>query len=130
MMLSVTLILVSILLWLDCDAATPKPVVAFLLKAMIVWIVLTQLVHHYLACKSAGIGVNAGAIRAIGSPVRNGDTSHRCYLTKYPKRSKVCSPAVCQHCIIHLAFRSRRYFSNPKQQGTEDNEAHRLWCAV
>ena len=57
--------------------------------------------------QKAGIGVGAGSIRAIGSPIRNGDASHTGVIPFYKcfKRSKIMFTrwsyvAVPQHYII------------------------------
>ena len=84
--------------------------------------------------QKAGIGVNAGAIRAIGSPVRNGDTSHTGVIPFYKmfqSAVKSCSQggvrggaATLYYPIWHLEVEDLLVLKNNK--GTEDNRVRHL----
>ncbi len=84
--------------------------------------------------QKAGIGVNAGAIRAIGSPVRNGDTSHTGVIPFYKmfqSAVKSCSQggvrggaATLYYPIWHLEAEDILVLKNNK--GTEDNRVRHL----
>ena len=84
--------------------------------------------------QKAGIGVNAGAIRAIGSPVRNGDTSHTGVVPFYKmfqSAVKSCSQggvrggaATLYYPIWHLEVEDLLVLKNNK--GTEDNRVRHL----
>ena len=84
--------------------------------------------------QKAGIGVNAGSIRAIGSPVRNGDTSHTGVIPFYKmfqSAVKSCSQggvrggaATLYYPIWHLEVEDLLVLKNNK--GTEDNRVRHL----
>jgi len=84
--------------------------------------------------QKAGIGVNAGSIRAIGSPVRNGDTSHTGVIPFYKmfqSAVKSCSQggvrggaATLYYPIWHLEAEDILVLKNNK--GTEDNRVRHL----
>ena len=84
--------------------------------------------------QKAGIGVNAGAIRAIGSPVRNGDTSHTGVIPFYKmfqSAVKSCSQggvrggaATLYYPIWHYEAEDILVLKNNK--GTEDNRVRHL----
>ena len=84
--------------------------------------------------QKAGIGVNAGAIRAIGSPVRNGDTSHTGVIPFYKmfqSAVRSCSQggvrggaATLYYPIWHLEVEDLLVLKNNK--GTEDNRVRHL----
>lgn len=84
--------------------------------------------------QKAGIGVGAGSIRAIGSPVRNGDTSHTGVIPFYKlfqASVKSCSQggvrggaATLYYPIWHLEVEDLLVLKNNK--GTEDNRVRHL----
>jgi ribonucleoside-diphosphate reductase alpha chain len=84
--------------------------------------------------QKAGIGVGAGSIRAIGSPVRNGDTSHTGVIPFYKmfqSAVKSCSQggvrggaATLYYPIWHLEVEDLLVLKNNK--GTEDNRVRHL----
>ena len=84
--------------------------------------------------QKAGIGVNAGSIRAIGSPVRNGDTSHTGVIPFYKmfqSAVKSCSQggvrggaATLYYPIWHYEVEDLLVLKNNK--GTEDNRVRHL----
>jgi len=84
--------------------------------------------------QKAGIGVGAGKIRAIGSPVRNGDTSHTGVIPFYKlfqSSVKSCSQggvrggaATLYYPIWHLEVEDLLVLKNNK--GTEDNRVRHL----
>ena len=84
--------------------------------------------------QKAGIGVGAGSIRAIGSPVRNGDTSHTGVIPFYKlfqSSVKSCSQggvrggaATLYYPIWHLEVEDLLVLKNNK--GTEDNRVRHL----
>lgn len=84
--------------------------------------------------QKAGIGVNAGAIRAIGSPIRNGDASHTGvipFFKHFQSAVKSCSQggvrggaATLYYPIWHLEVEDMLVLKNNK--GTEDNRVRHL----
>lgn len=84
--------------------------------------------------QKAGIGVGAGSIRAIGSPVRNGDTSHTGVVPFYKlfqASVKSCSQggvrggaATLYYPIWHYEVEDLLVLKNNK--GTEDNRVRHL----
>ena len=84
--------------------------------------------------QKAGIGVGAGSIRAIGSPVRNGDTSHTGVIPFYKhfqSAVKSCSQggvrggaATLYYPIWHYEVENLLVLKNNK--GTEDNRVRHL----
>jgi ribonucleoside-diphosphate reductase alpha chain len=84
--------------------------------------------------QKAGIGVGAGSIRAIGSPVRNGDTSHTGVIPFYKhfqSAVKSCSQggvrggaATLYYPIWHYEVEDLLVLKNNK--GTEDNRVRHL----
>ena len=84
--------------------------------------------------QKAGIGVGAGSIRAIGSPVRNGDTSHTGVIPFYKlfqSSVKSCSQggvrggaATLYYPIWHFEVEDLLVLKNNK--GTEDNRVRHL----
>lgn len=84
--------------------------------------------------QKAGIGIGAGAIRAVGSPVRNGDTSHTGVVPFYKmfqSAVKSCSQggvrggaATLYYPIWHLEVEDLLVLKNNK--GTEDNRVRHL----
>ena len=84
--------------------------------------------------QKAGIGVNAGRIRAIGSPIRNGDTTHTGVIPFYKlfqSSVKSCSQggvrggaATLYYPIWHLEVEDLLVLKNNK--GTEDNRIRGL----
>lgn len=88
--------------------------------------------------QKAGIGVGAGSIRAIGSPVRNGDTSHTGVIPFYKlfqSSVKSCSQggvrggaATLHYPIWHLEVEDLLVLKNNK--GTEDNRVRHLDYSV
>jgi len=88
--------------------------------------------------QKAGIGIGAGSIRAIGSPVRNGDTSHTGVIPFYKmfqSAVKSCSQggvrggaATLHYPIWHLEVEDLLVLKNNK--GTEDNRVRHLDYSV
>ena len=88
--------------------------------------------------QKAGIGIGAGAIRAIGSPVRNGDTSHTGVIPFYKmfqSAVKSCSQggvrggaATLHYPIWHYEVEDLLVLKNNK--GTEDNRVRHLDYSV
>jgi ribonucleoside-diphosphate reductase alpha chain len=84
--------------------------------------------------QKAGIGIGAGAIRAIGSPIRNGDASHTGVIPFYKhfqSAVKSCSQggvrggaATLYYPIWHLEVEDLLVLKNNK--GTEDNRVRQL----
>ena len=84
--------------------------------------------------QKAGIGINAGRIRAIGSPIRNGDASHTGVVPFYKhfqSAVKSCSQggvrggaATLYYPIWHLEVEDILVLKNNK--GTEDNRVRHL----
>lgn len=84
--------------------------------------------------QKAGIGIGAGRIRAIGSPIRNGDTSHTGVIPFYKhfqSAVKSCSQggvrggaATLYYPIWHLEVEDLLVLKNNK--GTEDNRIRHL----
>lgn len=84
--------------------------------------------------QKAGIGIGAGRIRAIGSPIRNGDTSHTGVIPFYKhfqSAVKSCSQggvrggaATLYYPIWHLEVEDILVLKNNK--GTEDNRIRHL----
>lgn len=84
--------------------------------------------------QKAGIGVNAGAIRAINSPIRNGDASHTGVIPFYKMFQaavKSCSQggvrggaATLYYPLWHLEVEDMLVLKNNK--GTEDNRVRHL----
>ena len=84
--------------------------------------------------QKAGIGVNAGAIRAINSPIRNGDASHTGVIPFYKMFQaavKSCSQggvrggaATLYYPVWHLEVEDLLVLKNNK--GTEDNRVRHL----
>jgi ribonucleoside-diphosphate reductase alpha chain len=84
--------------------------------------------------QKAGIGVGAGSIRAIGSPIRNGDASHTGVIPFYKmfqSAVKSCSQggvrggaATLYYPIWHLEVEDLLVLKNNK--GTEDNRIRHL----
>jgi ribonucleoside-diphosphate reductase alpha chain len=84
--------------------------------------------------QKAGIGVNAGAIRAINSPIRNGDASHTGVIPFYKMFQaavKSCSQggvrggaATLYYPLWHLEVEDLLVLKNNK--GTEDNRVRHL----
>jgi ribonucleoside-diphosphate reductase alpha chain len=84
--------------------------------------------------QKAGIGINAGRIRAIGSPIRNGDASHTGVIPFYKhfqSAVKSCSQggvrggaATLYYPIWHLEVEDLLVLKNNK--GTEDNRIRGL----
>ena len=84
--------------------------------------------------QKAGIGVGAGSIRAIGSPIRNGDASHTGVIPFYKlfqASVKSCSQggvrggaATLYYPIWHLEVEDLLVLKNNK--GTEDNRVRHL----
>jgi ribonucleoside-diphosphate reductase alpha chain len=84
--------------------------------------------------QKAGIGVGAGSIRAVGSPIRNGDTSHTGVIPFYKhfqSAVKSCSQggvrggaATLYYPIWHLEVEDLLVLKNNK--GTEDNRVRHL----
>ena len=88
--------------------------------------------------QKAGIGIGAGSIRAIGSAVRNGDTSHTGVIPFYKmfqSAVKSCSQggvrggaATLHYPIWHLEVEDLLVLKNNK--GTEDNRVRHLDYSV
>lgn len=84
--------------------------------------------------QKAGIGIGAGAIRALGSPIRNGDASHTGVIPFYKlfqSAVKSCSQggvrggaATLYYPIWHLEIEDLLVLKNNK--GTEDNRVRHL----
>lgn len=84
--------------------------------------------------QKAGIGIGAGRIRALGSPIRNGDTSHTGVIPFYKhfqSAVKSCSQggvrggaATLYYPIWHLEVEDLLVLKNNK--GTEDNRIRHL----
>jgi ribonucleoside-diphosphate reductase alpha chain len=84
--------------------------------------------------QKAGIGVNAGAIRAVGSPIRQGDASHTGvipFFKHFQSAVKSCSQggvrggaATLYYPIWHLEVEDMLVLKNNK--GTEDNRVRHL----
>ena len=84
--------------------------------------------------QKAGIGIGAGRIRAIGSPIRNGDTSHTGvipFFKHFQSAVKSCSQggvrggaATLYYPIWHLEVEDLLVLKNNK--GTEDNRIRHL----
>lgn len=93
----------------------------------------TSAIVKYVSQK-AGIGVGAGRIRAIGSPIRNGDTSHTGVIPFYKlfqSAVKSCSQggvrggaATLYYPIWHLEIEDMLVLKNNK--GTEDNRVRHM----
>ena len=88
--------------------------------------------------QKAGIGIGAGSIRAIGSPVRNGDTSHTGVIPFYKmfqSSVKSCSQggvrggaATLHYPIWHYEVEDLLVLKNNK--GTDDNRVRHLDYSV
>jgi len=88
--------------------------------------------------QKAGIGIGAGSIRAINSPIRNGDTSHTGVIPFYKlfqASVKSCSQggvrggaATLHYPIWHLEVEDLLVLKNNK--GTEDNRVRHLDYSV
>ena len=88
---------------------------------------------NYVSQK-AGIGIGAGRIRALGSPIRNGDTSHTGvipFFKYFQSAVKSCSQggvrggaATLYYPIWHLEIEDMLVLKNNK--GTEDNRVRHL----
>ena len=84
--------------------------------------------------QKAGIGIGAGSIRALGSPIRNGDTSHTGvtpFFKYFQSAVKSCSQggvrggaATLYYPIWHLEIEDMLVLKNNK--GTEDNRVRHL----
>lgn len=84
--------------------------------------------------QKAGIGIGAGRIRAIGSPIRNGDTSHTGVIPFYKyfqSAVKSCSQGSVRHGsatlyypIFHLEIEDLLVLKNNK--GTEDTRIRHM----
>lgn len=84
--------------------------------------------------QKAGIGIGGGSIRAIGSPIRNGDTSHTGvtpFYKYFQSAVKSCSQggvrggaATLYYPIWHLEVEDMLVLKNNK--GTEDNRVRHL----
>jgi ribonucleoside-diphosphate reductase alpha chain len=84
--------------------------------------------------QKAGIGINAGRIRALGSPIRNGDTTHTGvipFFKHFQSAVKSCSQggvrggaATLYYPIWHLEVEDLLVLKNNK--GTEDNRIRGL----
>ena len=84
--------------------------------------------------QKAGIGIGAGRIRALGSPIRNGDASHTGVIPFYKhfqSAVKSCSQggvrggaATLYYPVWHLEIEDMLVLKNNK--GTEDNRARHL----
>ena len=84
--------------------------------------------------QKAGIGIGGGRIRAVGSPIRNGDASHTGTIPFYKhfqSAVKSCSQggvrggaATCYYPIWHLEVEDLLVLKNNK--GTEDNRIRHL----
>ena len=84
--------------------------------------------------QKAGIGINAGRIRAIGSPIRNGDTTHTGvipFFKHFQSAVKSCSQggvrggaATLYYPLWHLEVEDLLVLKNNK--GTEDNRIRGL----
>lgn len=96
----------------------------------------TAAITKYVSQK-AGIGISAGRIRAIGSPVRNGDTSHTGvipFLRLFQSAVRSCSQgsvrngaATVYYPAWHLEVEDLLVLKNNK--GTEDNRIrHMDYC--
>ena len=91
----------------------------------------TSSIVKYVSQK-AGIGIGAGSIRALGSPIRNGDAYHTGVIPFYKMflaATRPCSkvvPTVRQHCIIilHLEIEDMLVLKNNK--GTEENRVRHM----
>lgn len=93
----------------------------------------TSSIVKYVSQK-AGIGIGAGHIRAVGSPIRNGDTSHTGVIPFYKlfqSAVKSCSQggvrggaATLYYPAWHLEFEDLIVLKNNK--GTEDNRIRHL----
>jgi len=93
----------------------------------------TSAIVKYVSQK-AGIGIGAGSIRAIGSPIRNGDASHTGVIPFYKhfqSAVKSCSQggvrggaATLYYPIWHLEVEDILVLKNNK--GTEDNRVRHL----
>ena len=93
----------------------------------------TSAIIKYVSQK-AGIGIGAGRIRALGSPVRNGDTSHTGVIPFYKlfqAAVKSCSQggvrggaATLYYPIWHLEVEDLLVLKNNK--GTEDNRVRHM----
>lgn len=88
--------------------------------------------------QKAGIGIGAGAIRAIGSPIRNGDTAHTGvipFFKHFQTAVKSCSQggvrggaATLHYPIWHLEVEDLLVLKNNK--GTEENRIRHLDYSV
>lgn len=88
--------------------------------------------------QKAGIGIGAGRIRAIGSPIRNGDTAHTGVIPfwkHFQSAVKSCSQggvrggaATLHYVAWHLEFENLIVLKNNK--GTEDNRIRGLDYSV
>jgi ribonucleoside-diphosphate reductase alpha chain len=96
----------------------------------------TSAITKYVSQK-AGIGINAGRIRAIGSPIRNGDTSHTGvipFFRLFQSAVRSCSQgsvrngaATLYYPAWHLEVEDLLVLKNNK--GTEDNRIrHMDYC--
>ena len=84
--------------------------------------------------QKAGIGIGAGSIRAVGSPIRNGDTTHTGVIPFYKmfqSAVKSCSQggvrggaATLYYPIWHLEIEDLLVLKNNK--GTEDNRVRHM----
>lgn len=93
----------------------------------------TSAIVNYVSQK-AGIGIGAGSIRAIGSPIRNGDATHTGVIPFYKlfqSAVKSCSQggvrggaATLYYPIWHLEIEDMLVLKNNK--GTEDNRVRHL----
>ncbi len=93
----------------------------------------TSAIVKYVSQK-AGIGIGGGSIRAIGSPIRNGDASHTGVIPfwkLFQSAVKSCSQggvrggaATCYYPIWHLEVEDLLVLKNNK--GTEDNRIRHL----
>lgn len=88
--------------------------------------------------QKAGIGIGAGRIRAIGSPIRNGDTAHTGVIPFYrlfQSAVKSCSQggvrggaATLHYPLWHLELEDLLVLKNNK--GTEDNRLRKMDYSV
>jgi len=84
--------------------------------------------------QKAGIGIGAGRIRALGSPIRNGDAYHTGvtpFLKLFQAATRSCSQggvrngaATCYYPIWHLEIEDMLVLKNNK--GTEDNRVRQM----
>ena len=90
--------------------------------------------------QKAGIGIGAGSIRAIGSPIRSGDATHTGVIPFYKLFQSAVKVMLTRwstwwsgYIILSvMAFRSRRFISIKEQQRyrRQQSTSYGLWCTV